>query len=199
VIATILRADPALPADAIADELIAVLAAAQEPPSIAITWLLDRLGRDPDLCGRYLAAEPGGSYRDAVVREVLRLRPPALAGLRKLTGPAQVGDRVLPAGTMTMVPIPLLHRDPRFFAEPEQFRPERWLTHEVDERAYLPFGCGERRCLGEHLARAYFDAIVPAIAGIRRLRPLSREPERMVVRATVLVPQRNALVVPQGR
>jgi len=198
-IGSILAAAPGLSPDAVADELIAILAAGQEPPSIALTWILDRLGRSPELVDPYLAAAEGDPVRDAIVRETLRLRPPASAGLRVLTEPATVGGQDLDAGTATMVPIPLLHRDPAAFGDPDRFDPGRWGDGRVDESAYLPFGWGARRCLGEHLARAYFDAVVPAVAERVRLRPLATQPERMVVRATVLVPLRSALVTARPR
>jgi cytochrome P450 len=166
--------------------------AAQEPPSVAITWLLDRLGRD-GLHDRYAAAGEE-AFRDAVTRETLRLQPPALAVLRRLTEPFEVSGTRLPAGTVAILPIPLLHRDPAFFPVGDEFRPERWSAALAPEVSYLPFGGGTRRCLGEHLAQAYFDAVAPAIAQRLRLQPLSRRPERMVVRATTLVPQRGALV-----
>jgi cytochrome P450 len=92
------------------------------------------------------------------------------------------------------VPIPLLHRDPRAFAQPDAFRPERWRDSAA-AGAFLPFGDGARRCLGEHLAGAYFDAIVPAILRRVRLRALWPRPERMVVRGTILVPHRSTPVV----
>jgi cytochrome P450 len=94
-----------------------------------------------------------------------------------------------------MLPIPLLHRDPRAYAAPDAFRPERWSVGAVPEGAYLPFGDGARRCLGEHLALAYFDAIVPAILRTVRLRAVWPRPERMVLRGTILVPHRSGLAV----
>jgi cytochrome P450 family 135 len=75
LIATLLRAEPALPEAAIADELVAILAAAQEPPSIAVTWLLDRLARSAETRERYLGAGPGDGSRDAIVRYGFN-RPP---------------------------------------------------------------------------------------------------------------------------
>jgi len=188
----ILRADPRRDGVEIADELLVLLAAAQEPPAVALTRLLDRLARGGDaLIDRY-ASDAG--ERDAIVRETLRLHPPAVAGLRRLREPRAVGRHRLPAGVVTMVPIPLLHRDPRSFPEPDGFRPERWRDG-APAAPFVPFGDGARRCLGEHLARAYFDAIVPAILGRVRLRAVWPTPERMVVRGTILVPHRSTPVV----
>jgi cytochrome P450 family 135 len=186
VLGRVLRADPGKRGEDVADELLVLLAAAQEPPAVALTRVLDRLARAPELTERY--AVDG----DAIVAETLRLFPPAVAGLRRLAEPRTVAGHRLPAGVVTMVPIPLVHRDPRAFPEPDTFDLERWRT--APAAPYLPFGEGARRCLGEHLARAYFEAIVPAILGRVRLRALWPRPERMVVRGTILVPHRSGPV-----
>ena len=64
----------------------------------------------------------------------------------------------------------------------------------ADEAAYLPFGGGARQCIGLHLAQTYFSSVVPAVLERLRLRPAGARPERMVVRATTLVPQRSGLM-----
>jgi cytochrome P450 len=189
-----LRADPRRDGEAVADELLVLLAAAQEPAAVALTRILDRLARGGEqLIDRYTV---DASARDAIVRETLRLHPAAVAGLRRLSEPRAVAGHRLPAGVVTMVPIPLLHRHPRAFPEPDAFRPERWgAGGAAAEATFLPFGDGARRCLGEHLARAYFTAIVPAVLRRVRLRALWPAPERMVVRGTILVPHRSTPVV----
>jgi cytochrome P450 len=193
IIGALLRSAPDLATPAMVDELLAVLMAGQEPPSVAVTRVLDRLARDPALRERFVAGADD-PYRDAIVREELRLHPPALAVLRRLTAPLEVAGRLLPADATVMVPIPLLHRDPQAFDAPDEFRPDRWLDGAAPEQCFVPFGGGVRRCLGEQLAQAYFAAVVPAVLRGVTLRPLRPRPERMVVRATTLVPQRSALV-----
>ena len=187
VVGRVLRADPGKRGEDVADELLVLLAAAQEPPAVGLTRVLDRLARAPELVERY------ATERDAIVAETLRLHPPAVAGLRRLAEPRTLAGHRLPAGVVTMVPIPLLHRDPRAFPAPDAFAPERWQC--APAAPYLPFGDGARRCLGEHLARTYFAAIVPAILGRVRLRALWPRPERMVLRGTILVPHRSGLAV----
>jgi cytochrome P450 len=176
-----------------AEELMSLVMAAQEPPAIALTWLLDRLGRDPRLVEGFLA-DPEGTEADAVVKETLRLQPPASAALRRLTAPRRVGGHELPAGVDVMVPSTLLHRDPRGFADPDGFRPERWLRTPAPDAPFFPFGGGARRCVGEPLAHAEFATVIPAFLAAGRIRPLAPEPEPMVQRATVLVPKRGLLV-----
>jgi cytochrome P450 family 135 len=199
VLSLVAAAEPPLADEAAVDELLPLLMAAQEPPSAGLTWLLDRLARDRALAERYVADGDGGRFRDAVVRETFRVRPPAMAGLRRLLAPREVAGHVLPAGVTVMLPFPLLHRDPAAFPEPDEFRPQRWLDGTPDQRTYAPFGDGARRCLGEHLAHAYVDAIVPAVLRGIALRPLLPRPERMVLRGTILVPHRSGLVRAAGQ
>jgi cytochrome P450 len=195
VIGCMLAGDPPASTEEILEELVTLLLAAQEPPSIALTWTLDRLARHPELAADYLAAGDGAPLRDAVLRETLRLRSPALASLRVLREPFQAGPHLLPAGTATMVPLPLVHRDPRLFPAPERFRPQRWLETDSAPPLFLPFGGGVRRCLGEALALAEVAAIVPAVLATVRLRPLWPREERQVLRGTVLVPHRSVPVL----
>jgi cytochrome P450 len=104
------------------------------------------------------------------VDEALRRRPPASALLRQ---PPSVAGYDLPPGTPVALPLPLLHRHGLF----------------------LPFGDGPRRCLGEPLARAELNVIPPLTPA---LKPAWPRTERMVVRGTVLVPHRSALVSATG-
>ncbi|MBB4662371.1 cytochrome P450 [Conexibacter arvalis] len=149
------------------------------------------------------AAAPTGAAatsaaRERFVRETLRLRPPVHAVVRRLREPLTVGGATLPAGAVALLPTVLLHRDPLAFPDPDAFRPERWASA-PDETPYLPFGGGERRCLGEPLAHALLETALPLLAREARLRPIGREPERMVVRGTVTAARRRGLALARPR
>ena len=180
VIGGVLRDEPDVSAAEIADELLVLLMAAQEPPSIALTRLVARLNRAP--------AEPDAD----VIRETLRLWPPAFAILRRLTAARGVAGHALPAGTTVVVPLPVVQRDARTASDPDVFWTGRWRGGEPT--AFAPFGGGARRCVGEPLAQAYFGTILPALLRRIRLAPVARDPEPMVLRGTVLVPRDGLLV-----
>jgi cytochrome P450 family 135 len=188
----------ALADEEIVDELMSLLMAAQEPPAIALTWLLDRIAREPGLPGLF-ESDPEGFAVEAAISETLRLQPPASAALRRLTRPFEVASFTLPAGHDVMVPSSLLQRDSRSYERPDSFLPSRWSVLDPPQGSFFPFGGGDRRCVGEPLARAEFAALLPAILREVELRPIAEQPEPMVQRATVLVPKRSLLVSARSR
>jgi len=199
VIAALLAAEPAAETGAIVDALLPLLMAGQEPAAAGLTWILDRLGRAPELRDRFMDAPEDDAVRTAIVAESLRLRPAVHSVARRLTEARRIGDHTLPAGVVATVPIVLVHRDPVAFPDPDEFRPERFIGHDPDELPYLPFGGGERRCLGQWLAHAEIGTVLPSILSRVDVRPTSREPERMVVRGTVTVPVRSCLATARDR
>jgi hypothetical protein len=163
------------------DAWIVVIAAGQEPPAIALTNVAYELARHPE-----------HAFSSAFVDEVLRLRPSASAVLRELTDECEFAGHRLPAGTTVALPSPLLHRDPEAFPDPDAFRPGR----PTEGVPYFPFGGGPRRCIGEPLARVLLRTVSPLVP---ELEPVWPRRERMVVRGTVLVPHRGAVVRVQSR
>src|SRR4051794_11992258 len=176
--------------DVMVDQLLVVIAAAQEPPAIALTNVVLEVARHPESLVAFRDGDRAEQAR--IVNEVLRLRPSAQAALRRLSTPFIVNDRTLPAGANIALSSLLLHRDPTTFPEPGAFRPERRL--DPAPPAYLPFGGGLRRCIGEFLARAELDTVLPTVLGSTDVSLVRGAEERMVVRGTVLVPQRSGFV-----
>jgi len=108
-------------------------------------------------------------YTDAVVREALRLYPPAPFIFRESCEPVDVGAYTIPAGVDVSVSPWTTHRDERWWDEPEQFRPARWLDDGADEQrdrpeyAYFPFGGGPRNCIGARFATTELKLTVAAM------------------------------------
>jgi cytochrome P450 family 135 len=177
------------------EELLPLLMAAQEPMAAALTWLVLRAGGSEEAIDRLQSEGLESRYAQAYVKETLRLHPPAIASLRELAAPVALDGHELPVGATIMVAIPLLQRDPRYFPEPDRFLPERHFGNPGDSDALMPFGGGARSCLGEQLAHAEIAAVLSAIGRSLRLRPVGSQPERMVLRGTILVPQRSGLML----
>ncbi len=117
-------------------------------------------------------------YAQHVVTEAMRLYPPAYAIGREATRACEIGGYPVPAGTTLLMSPWVMHRDPRYFDEPETFMPERWedgLAEQLPRFAYYPFGGGPRLCLGHRFAMVEAVLVLSTIAARFRLaRPNDR-------------------------
>jgi cytochrome P450 len=98
---------------------------------------------------------PKLAYTERVVKEAMRLYPPAWITGREVARPIVLAGRTVPPKTQVMVSQWLVHRDPRWWPRPEVFDPDRFLPEVVKTRprfAYFPFGGGPRVCIGNHFA-----------------------------------------------
>jgi cytochrome P450 family 135 len=179
------------------DELVTLLLAGHETTATALAWTFEHLFRSPGPRIRLVTEcqEEGehGAYLDAVITEVLRLRPPLPVCDRILEEPLEAGQYELPAGTVIAPCIYLVHRRPDLYEEPDEFMPERFLDGPTpDSYSWLPFGGGMRRCLGASFAVLEMKIVLSMVLRRTLLRPASRAPERMRRRAIVLAPERGA-------
>jgi cytochrome P450 len=126
------------------------------------------------------------------VAETLRLRPAAWILEREVVGDLWLGPYHPAPGTVLLLPIYLLHRDPRVWDDPMVFRPERWLGADgsYDETApgqprggYLPFGAGAHVCIGASFA--WTEAVLALAVLAPRWRPSLAPGARIGIRATV--------------
>lgn len=94
-------------------------------------------------------------YMDMVISESLRMYPPAFRFAREAGRDCVVLGCKIQAGTVVEIPIGCIQNDPRYWPEPEKFRPERFAAEEKQKQhpfSYLPFGAGPRSCIGMRLA-----------------------------------------------
>lgn len=153
-----------LPDEVVRGEVLAfLLAAVDEPPSAleAAAWLL---GRNPAEQERLDDDE----HLEAVLRETLRLFPPARHIDRCPIHDVTVAGRCVAAGTNVVVSPFVTHHDPRVYEDPAAFDPGRWSTR-PPKGAYVPFGAGVHTCIGEPLAREVMRETLRAIARRWRL------------------------------
>lgn len=166
------------------DQLVTLLAAGHETTATALAWAFERLGRRPDVVAR-LADDD--AYREAVVKEVLRIRPVLSIAPRTLAAPFEVAGRTLPAGVQVAPCIYLTHRREDVWGDPLAFRPERFLDARPPAYAWIPFGGGVRRCVGASFALMEMETVLQEAARAGRLEPAG-PPERVRRRAVTLAP-----------
>lgn len=151
------------------DELLTLFVAGHETTSHALTWTLYLLSQHPEvearlleeidrvLEGRPVTVEDLDAlpYSDQVIKESMRLFPPVPAIARVATEDTEIGGYTIPKGSELLMWLYVTHRDPRWFPNPERFDPERF-TREAERAlpscAYLPFGAGQRACIGKRFA-----------------------------------------------
>jgi cytochrome P450 len=173
------RGDRGQPLDAqqIRDEVVTMFFAGHETGASALTWAFYLLAQHPEIAARVAAADDS-VFTEQVMRESLRLYPPAHRISRTVLAPCELGGVRLKLGAEVIMPQWAVHRSARHFEEPEAFRPDRW-TSDMEARlprfAYFPFGGGARTCIGNHFAlheshyvltsilRAYELAVVPGV------------------------------------
>ncbi|NED94033.1 cytochrome P450 [Phytoactinopolyspora alkaliphila] len=180
----------------IRDHAVTLLLAGHETTANALTFAFHLLALHPDIEGRVHAevdetlesGMPGPQdhgrlpFCRAVISEALRLYPPSWAIARQALDDHRVGDHLIRAGDLVLLSPWLVHRDPRWWPEPESFRPDRWLDGESKERprwAYFPFGAGIRRCIGEGFAWTEGVLVLAAVARRWRLRAVPHRPLRL--------------------
>ncbi len=170
---------------ALRDEAITLFVAGHETTALTLTYTMGLLAQHPEvqtaleaevdavLGDRGATAADMGRlpYTTAVIRESMRLLPPVWAIGREAIDDVVIGDIEVPRGTQLLIPIWVLHRDPRWFDDPETFEPARWLDG-LDKRlprmAYMPFGGGPRVCIGNHFAM--LEAVMVLATMAQRLR-----------------------------
>jgi len=163
------------------DECITLFGAGHETTAATLTWawyllcqhtaLYEKVQQEVDsvLQGRTptyadLANLP---YCLQVFKETMRLYPPATGVMREALHDVEIDDYRVPKGANVVVPIYTLHRNPRYFPEPETFDPDRFLPErekELPRYAYLPFGAGPRICIGNYFAMMEGHLLIATLA-----------------------------------
>jgi cytochrome P450 family 135 len=179
------------------DELMTLLVAGHETSATALAWALEALARHPAVLSRLREEVDAGedTYLDAVVKEILRLRPVIALVLRRLTEPMEIGGRLLPAGANVAPCIYLIHRRADVYPDPRAFRPERFLEKPPGTYTWIPFGGGVRRCLGASFAQFEIKVVLRELVRRLDLRPARPRAERRVRRAIVFAPERGGELV----
>ncbi len=197
------------------DEAMTLFLAGHETTALALSWAFCLLSQSPEaerrlvaelalvLAGRAptVADLPKLRFTDAVIAEAMRLYPPAWAIGREALADLTVGGYDVPKGTQVWLSQYVVHRDPRYFDEPERFLPERWegdLRQRLPKYAYFPFGGGPRLCIGHAFATMEAVLLLATIAQRFRVRLVPGHPIDTVA-AVTLRPKHGVMVTLEER
>jgi cytochrome P450 len=151
------------------DEVMTLFLAGHETTALALSWAWYLLATNPDCEAQFhaeLESVLGGrrptvadlatlSYTEKIAKETLRLYPPAYGVGRQPIKDCEIGGYPIPAGSQIFMFPWATHRDPRFYLEPDSFKPDRWtedFVNRLPKYAYFPFGGGPRACIGNYFA-----------------------------------------------
>jgi cytochrome P450 len=163
------------------DEALTLFLAGHDTTALTLSWAAYLLARHPEVA-RALESEadlvlggraptpndlPRLRYAENVVQEVMRLYPPAYVIGRQAIEECEIAGYRVPARATVLMSQWVVHRDSRWYDEPEKFRPERWadgLLRRLPRQAYFPFGGGPRICIGNHFAMMEAVLVLSTVA-----------------------------------
>ncbi len=161
-------ASATLTSQEIHDNCILLFTAGFDTAASALTWWIGLMATHPDVVEQVrseidIANASASSlesiarlpYLNATIKEAMRLYPPSTALFTRVAlRDVVIGETPVAKGTLVVIPVWHLHHDPRSFAQPSAFRPERFMpgAPAIPRGAYLAFGAGPHFCLGQHFA-----------------------------------------------
>jgi cytochrome P450 len=163
------------------DEVLTFLIAGHETTALALTWTWHLLAQHPEVeknlheeLDRVLGGRapqfsdlPALTYTERVIKESMRLYPPAWSLARTVISDFELHGYCIPAGANVVMSQWIMHRNPTYFPDPEKFDPDRWLpgcSQKLPRFAYFPFGGGPRQCIGSSFAMMEATLLLATIA-----------------------------------
>jgi cytochrome P450 len=173
------------------DEVMTFLLAGHETTALTLTWTWYLLSQHPaaekalhDETERVLGDRAPEfqdlsslAYAESVIKESMRLYPPAWSLARTVVSPFELRGYTIPAGANVVMSQWIMHRNPGFFTEPEKFDPDRWSRDRVQKLprfAYFPFGGGPRQCIGNSFAMMEATLLLVTIAQRFRMQHVAK-------------------------
>lgn len=166
--------------DQLRDEMMTLYLAGHETTALTLSWSWYLISQHPSVEQKLVAEWSqvlGGRtptpedltrmpYTEAVITEAMRLYPPVYLIGREATQDLELGGYRVKKGYTIFMSQWVNHRDPRYFADPLTFRPERWmdgLARRIPKYAYFPFGGGQRVCIGNTFALMEAAIVLAAV------------------------------------
>jgi cytochrome P450 len=194
------------------DEITTLFLAGHETTANVLSWTWFLLGQNPGVeekliqeLGQVLGGRvptpddlPQLVFTDMLLRESMRLYPPVWVIGRRALAPFRLGEYELPADTNVLISQLILHKDPRYFPEPQRFNPDRWSANDsrtasLPRFAYFPFGGGPRVCIGAGFAMMEAVLLLATIA--QQFRIQIAPGQKVKMQPTVTLRPRNGIPV----
>jgi cytochrome P450 len=190
------------------DEMKQYLWAGTETTALTLAWSLYLTSTYPEAAERirregeqtYGEREPTAAdysalaYTRAVIQETMRLYPPIWGLIRVADAADEIGGKEIRPGDRIVMFAYGVHHSPKYWDEPEAFRPERWMGDAAKKRAkytYLPFGAGKRSCIGGAMSQVENTLALSKL--LRRFRPEYVGSEPPGINATVTLTPKGGL------
>jgi len=168
------------------DEIKQYLWARTETTALTLAWALYETSRKPEMAERIRAEsvavfgdrEPNAAdysalaYTRAVIQETMRIYPPVWGLIRVAVNDDVIGGKQIKAGDRVTLFCYGAHHNPKFWPDPEEFRPERWMGGNAKKQvkySYIPFGAGKRSCIGGAMSQVENTLALALL--LRRFRP----------------------------
>jgi cytochrome P450 family 110 len=193
------------------DELITLLVAGHETTATALAWAfywihklpqvreklleeIDSLGENPEV-----NAVLRSPYLSAVCSETLRLYPVAILALNRLVkSPLEVMGYQLETGTLIVPNIYLTHHRKDLYPDSKQFKPERFLERQFTPYEYLPFGGGNRRCIGLAFALMEMKLVLATVLSMWQLELVDGQSVKPIRQGALIRPSGGVPMVVKG-
>lgn len=191
----------------IRDQILTLLLAGHDTTALGMAYTLSLLARHPDEQSAIFDSITGGSSETVpdrlewAISESLRLYPPTYLFLREAIGEDRIDDVSVAPGTIMIVHPWMIHRDDRFFDQPDDFVPDRWadnLESSLHSFAYFPFGGGRRRCIGGHFALLEMRTVLAELLMRFQFEPIETDFPELEPRIT-LRPKESIELIPRER
>lgn len=175
----------------IRDEVLTLILSGHETTANVMSWAFSYLAKNPQIRAElekeadqadwidqsrspsYQELEDTSPIATAILQESMRLAPPVWVAPRIAITDCVIDGVNIPKGAHVLVSQYVTHRDPKYFPNPQQWQPKRWLDPNFEKSlpkgAYFPFGGGSRKCLGEYFAIAEARLILLMVAKRFRL------------------------------
>ncbi|MEA5550169.1 cytochrome P450 [Anabaena cylindrica UHCC 0172] len=194
------------------DELMTLLVAGHETTASALTWALYWIHRLPEVREKLLTElnsvdeNPDFNlvsrlpYLTAVGQETLRIYPIIMVTIPRIVkSPLEISGYEFAPDTLLSPCIYLTHRRPDLYPEPEKFNPERFLERQYSQYEFLPFGGGNRTCIGMAFAMFEMKLVLATILSQLDLALVDNIPVKPMRRGVTLAPSGGKWLVATGK